>query len=110
MPWELLVEKYGIGRFQVSGVEVAGPCHYFVEQVTNPTRSLRVRGTIDLHGEQAALERIKVALEPSQTINAVLVLGEVRLKGWGVYLDDAELLDIGSFDRAGIDRLIAAAP
>ena len=109
MPWELLVEKYGIARFQVSGIEVAGPCHYFVEQVSKPTHSRRVRGTIDLHGEQAALERIKSALEPSQTINAVLMLGEVRLKAWGTYLDDAELLDFGSFDRAGIERLMRSA-
>lgn len=108
MPWELLVEKYGVARFQVTGIEVAGPCHYFVEQVSQPARSLRLRGTIDLHGEQAALERIKSALEPSQTINAVLMLGEVGLKAWGSYLEDAELLDFGSFDRAGIERLIAS--
>ena len=108
MAWELLVEKYGIARFQVSGIEVAGPCHYFVEQVNKPTQSRRVRGTIDLNGVQASLVLIKSALEPSRTIDAVLLLEEVRLKAWGLYLDDAELLDFGSFDRAGIERLIAS--
>jgi hypothetical protein len=106
MPWKPVLERFGVCRFRVSGIDFAGPCHYFVEQVSAGSR--RLRGTIDLRGHDA-LETLRRALEPTKTVEAVLLLGDVQLKAWGTYLDDAELLDVGSFDRGGLERLVAAA-
>ena len=105
MPWKPVLERFGVCRFRVSGIDVAGPCHYFVEQVS--TGSRRLRGTIDLRGHDA-LETLRRALESTKTVEAVLLLGDIQLKAWGTYLDDAELLDVGSFDRGGLERLVAA--
>lgn len=106
MPWKPVFEKFGVCRFRVNGIDIDGPCHYFVEQVS--TGSRRLRGTIDVRGHDA-LEAIKRALESAKTVEAVLFLGDVQLKAWGTYLDEAELLDVGSFDRGGLERLVAAA-
>ena len=105
MPWKPVLERFGVCRFRVSGIEFVGPCHYYVEQVSAGSR--RLRGTIDLRGHDA-LAALKKALEPSTTIEAVLLLGDVQLKAWGAYLDEAELLDVGSFDRGGLELLVAA--
>ena len=105
MPWKPVLERFGVCRFRVCGIDIVGPCHYYVEQVS--TGSRRLRGTIDVRGH-VALEALRRALEPTQTVEAELLLGDVQLKAWGNYLDDAELLDVGSFDRGGLERLVAA--